>query len=460
MLLCGNRFGKSTAGAVEMIWRCLGIHPYRKSPVPIKAAILVQDFENHQRTIIHPKFLEWAPPGSIVDMEKHQSGAIKRYTFSTGSTIDVYSHDQDVRILEGSAYDYYWLDEPCPKRHFTAIWRSLVDSGGDLSLTGTPLTEPWLHEEWKKAQAGDPLRWVRSASSYENAKNLGGGNEELGRKKLDDFAAMLDDDEKAARIDGELIQVRGLIFKGWQRDVHLIPPFEWPATWPIIESIDPHPRKPYGVSWIGIAENGAKILLRSAYIEGVIDEVAKELFWHRQQIPIEEGRAARISRIVIDNYAQAPLMGRSHDNPTLARRSIREELEAFLKQRIEIAPKDVSQKIELFKTWLYRQKIDGRERCDFYAMDNVENQLFVTEIEKFQWDTFRANTKGGLWKDQPKKVDDDIIDSVLQVALLLIAGDSGTIDKRESHSAIKGLGTYGGSRDFSRRNSSLIPMRR
>jgi hypothetical protein len=57
-------------------------------------------------------------------------------------------------------------------------------------------------------------------------------------------------------------------------------------------------------------------------------------------------------------------------------------------------------------------------QCDFYAMDTNENKRFVHEIENYVWDTKRGGLLNGL-KDQPKKIDDDILDAIMQVILTL-----------------------------------------
>lgn len=424
--LAGNRVGKSLAGTVELIWRCLGIHPFQKCSVPIKCCVIAQDFENHVKNILEPKLLEWAPPGSIKKIERHQSGALKRVFWTTGSIIDYYSHDQDIKVFEGSDYDVAWADEPPPKKIHDAVWRGLTDRGGVLFITGTPLTEPWLYQEWQKSQNDpDGIRWSIFVDSYINAKNLGQGDEALGRKRVDEMAAMYDEDEREARINGKFIQLRGLVFKSWDRKLHLLDPFEWPREWPIIETIDPHPRKPWAIGWIGLAPNGARILLKSSKIEGVVDEVASEMILCRQNLNIELNVRPRLTRCIIDNYASAPLMSRSNTDPTARRVSIREELNNLIGPpgaggpTLEVAPKNISQKIETLKGWLaIKEWPDGSKRPTFYVFDNAENQIFVDEIENYIWDTYRGRIRTGF-KDTPKKTNDDILDAVMQVGLTL-----------------------------------------
>lgn len=416
-----NRSGKSTAGFVEDLWLALGRHPnLNKWKLPAKGLIVVQDFENACRNILEPKFQTWAPSGAITKIEKTQTGAWRKIYFSTGSTIDILSHDQDKKVFEGSDYDWAHFDEPPPKDIFTAVWRGLVDRGGLCFLTGTPLASPWLYQEYIKARDGDPLRWHIIVGIKQNAKNLGEGDESVGLKRIQEFSEVIDPEERGARLEGDFLQMKGLVFKNWSRPVHLITPFTWPSNWTIWESIDPHPHKPYGVSWIGVTENNCKILLRSGLFEGVIEEIGQQILYERTQIPISGNNKPRIVRSLIDNAASVPIWSKSNTDPTAKRISVREELENIIGPRyggprIEVAPKNVKQKIDILRQWLH---VGEDKKCDFYVFDNTENQQFTNEIENYIWETKRGGLLQGL-KDQPRKIDDDILDTVMQTALTM-----------------------------------------
>lgn len=424
-LLCGaNRSGKSVAGTVEDLWLATGTHPFKKNfRVPSKGLVVLQDYQNHCKNVFEPKLDQWAPTGAIVKKDRNQSGALTKATFSTGSTIDILSHDQEIKVFEGNDYDWAHFDEPPPQRIFNAVWRGLTDRGGIAYITATPLLEPWLYQLYLKAKDGDPLVWVQFMSMMDNVMNLGEGNRVVGEKRIQEFAATLSEEEKAARLEGLFIQMQGLIFKGWDRKHHLIPEFHWPADWPIWESIDPHPQKPWAVAWIGVSENGKKVLLRSGVYEGVIDEVAQQILSERQELQIQHGRKPRIVRCLIDNYASVPLMSRSFTDPTARRRSVREELQALIGPSaggppITVAPKNVKMKIDLFKQWLHIRDELGHKDSDFYVFNTVHNERFLDEIENYVWDTKRGGLLAGM-KDTPRKEKDDVLDAIMQVCLTM-----------------------------------------
>jgi phage terminase large subunit-like protein len=413
----GNRSGKSTAGFVEDIMLSLGIHPYIVNKTPNRGVVVVQDFENAAKNVLEVKYNEWCPPGSIERVEKNQANAWRKIFFKNGSTVDVLSHDQDMKVFEGSDYDWAHFDEPPPKHIYTAVWRGLTDRGGNMHMTATPLASPWLYQEYKKAIQGDPIRWFRFVKTTANAKNLGDGNIELGLKRIEEFGSMLSEEEKSARLDGMMVQMHGLVLKEFDRAHHLIPVFDLPPHWHIWETIDPHPHKPWAVCWIAVSESGKKILVRSLRAQGTLDEIADQILYERGQIPIRGGSRPRIVRCIIDNSSSVPLWQKSNTDPTIGRLSVREELENYIGPReggpqIEVAPKNVAQKIDLFRRWL---KIDETGESVFYVFDIEENEPFIFEIENYVWDSSRSK---GL-KNVPKKENDDCLDAVMQVALSL-----------------------------------------
>lgn len=435
-VFAGNRMGKSTSGANEVIWLATGTHPFLRIRLPNKGLIIVPDFENHAKNILEPKLNEWLNfQMHVAKIDRHQGGAIKKLTLKTGSVIDVLSHDQKSIVFEGSDYDFAWFDEPPPEKIYLAVWRGLTDRGGRLFITATPLASQWMYNEHRRLQTDERgVAEIIEYLPYSNAKNIGEGDEALGRKRLEELYSQYDAEELAARRDGKFVQLHGLIFNGWDRSKHLISPFAVPKNWLIIESIDPHPSKPWAVTWTALAPNGCKILIHSAYIVGTVDEVAQSILMHRTQLNIENGLAPKLYRCLIDNASSVPLWSKSFTDPTARRVSVREELENMIGPRyggprVEVAPKNVQGKIDLFKRWLAVRDRDGKQRADFYVFDTDDNMNFVEEIELYAWARFRAGDREGDFKTQPIKKNDDLIDSVLQVALTIGSGDTSSLDK-------------------------------
>lgn len=426
----GNRVGKTTGGTVDFAWSNMGIHPFKKNKIPIQTAIVVIDFENAAKNVLEKKFEERVPPNAIQKIERHQGGAFKKIHWASGSVTDVYSHDQDAGVFEGTRYHKVWCDEPPPRHILTALMRGLIDFGGELVITGTPLFDQDLFSRYS-AWLADPERspWdFLIFDTYINARNIGEGDEELGKSRIKAFESELDPEERSLRIDGSFAQMQGLIFKEWSRATHLIEEFKIPPQWSIIESIDPHPQKPWAVTWTAIDNRGAKILLLSHYIDGSLDEIAQGILMGRAQLPIKDDMRARITRTLIDNASSVPTWHKSFTDPTARRLSVREEMENMIGPRgaggprIEVAPKNVHGKIDLFKRWLHTKERGGSSRADFYVFHNEANMAFVKEIEQYRWAKYQSKARSTEAKGQPIKKDDDLIDTVLQVALTIGEG--------------------------------------
>lgn len=414
----GNRSGKSTAGVNEANWLATGTHPFRSFRTPSKGCIVVQDFQTHAKDIIVPKIEEWFSPDVWAKPpDKNQANCPVKYFLKNRSTIDIKSHDQDLKVFEGSDYDWIWFDEPPPRAIFLALWRGLTDRRGICWLTGTPITEPWLGDLHQKAIAGnnEGLYWSTFMDTELNAENLGEGDRQEGLRRIKEFLDAIDDpDERETRKTGKLLHMRGLIFKGWNRGVHLIPPFKWPIKWPILISLDPHPRKPWALSFVGLTPSGNKILLSSYLVEGVVSEVAQHVLWAKDEIELDGIGKPNILSCWIDNYAsvesmikrETTILGELNDlvSPTIP--------------RFQTAPKDVDAKITIFKEWLKVKESKYGPRPDFMAFDIEENKIFMNEIEHYVWARLRGVNRNN-YRNVPVKENDDILDTIMQLCLVL-----------------------------------------
>lgn len=434
ILLGGNRSGKTTAGVLEMLWLVTGTHPFRPAKTPIKAMIVAQDFTTHVKDIIQTKISEWFPEGLIERIETNHARAWSKIYLKNGSTIDIKTHDQDLKVFEGSDYDVVWFDEPPPELIFKAVWRGLTDRQGICYITGTPIVEPWMLDVIEDAERDETkLVWYHYVNTYENAKNIGNGDEAEGRRRIREFEKMLDADERTARIEGKFLQLKGRIFKGWDRAIHLIEPFAWPNEWPIIYSVDPHGHKPWAVSFVGITENRNKILIASELIPGVISDVAKRTIEMRDELNLQNMNSKpRISYGLIDNAASAELMEKKHEEKKVKIiDEFNREVQPFLPP-VKCAPKDVTQKISLFKEWLKPRATGYGHIPQFMAMETPQNKRFRYEVEHYRWATYTGKQNKNELKDVPVKKDDDILDTVLQIALVLGAERADAeFDKRE-----------------------------
>jgi hypothetical protein len=65
-----------------------------------------------------------------------------------------------------------------------------------------------------------------------------------------------DPDELLARTKGKFIHLSGLIYKQFNRGIHLVEPFDIPQDWPRYCVLDPHDRKPFALGWFCVNPTG------------------------------------------------------------------------------------------------------------------------------------------------------------------------------------------------------------
>ena len=319
----GNRSGKTTSGAAEAVAHSLGYRPWLPNghvdrivrnaagnplATPNIGRIIGENFEVSVVQTIHPKIMEWAPSGSIKNIQKNQRGVPVRYDFYNGSVIHLLSNDQDDRVFEGPNGHWAWFDEPTTQRKFNGIRRGLVDFDGTCWMTMTPLAEPWINEVLvSKANEPDGRIKVFYYSIWDNCVTNGGT---LSQRAIMSFLEDLPEEERQAREFGVPLHLAGLVFPEWRPEPpYYIDEFKIPQSWPRVCVIDPHPRKPVAVLWATISPDGIIYVYRSLFdrklrtIEMVANRIKELEGWTTGSIRCERKWDEYIALRIIDTSA-------------------------------------------------------------------------------------------------------------------------------------------------------------
>ena len=90
-----------------------------------------------------------------------------------------------------------------------------------------------------------------------------------GRLEEEDINRMIaeyDEDDKQARIYGKFHHLTGIVFKNFNRKIHVIKPFKiTKRDFVVIEALDPHPRNPDALLWLAIDRKGTKFVIDEVY---------------------------------------------------------------------------------------------------------------------------------------------------------------------------------------------------
>lgn len=341
-LRTGNRFGKSTCGSAEDVAYALGARVWVKQDDPLfqlgipkrstKGLILVADwdkareiFTNQEDGESKGKLFKWLPKDRLAGVHKNQAGEIDcievKSLWGGVSTIyldTVKSFMTNPMGQESSQWDWIHVDEPIPKKMWDANARGLMDTGGSAWFTCTPITEPWINEEFLpvKNLKGDftsgmsfaekPKHWVMTGSTYDNPH--------LTKEDVDDYRATLTANDVQSRIFGVPGSQSGQIYKEFSMDKHVYTelPKGWkdfdrpPDNYTLRVLIDPHPKTPHAVQFWATAPTGESFCYYEIFSACLIEDLC------RQILDVLKGRHPWL--VAIDPFAfiENPIDGRCY----------------------------------------------------------------------------------------------------------------------------------------------------
>ena len=269
----GNRIGKTTILTIISLSVMFGMYlwDHRRFPFPHskprKIRYVGQDWEKHIARVAVPALHEWWPKKREVKIKKNNNGVEFFWTdVKTGSTLEIMSNNQESRLHEGWHGDLVVYDEP-PKREVRiANARGLIDRGGRELFCATLLGEAWLHQEVINARdaKGRPDMTVFNVTG-DIGVNVGYG---IKQEDVDQFAKMLSEDEKEARLMGKPSYLSGLICKKFNRRTNLRDRFQVPLDWIVDIGVDIHPRKEQAILFCATDDKNQRWLVDEIWGHG------------------------------------------------------------------------------------------------------------------------------------------------------------------------------------------------
>lgn len=314
----GNRFGKSTAGAIEDISWCLGYRPFypegdeaRYAGIPqrpVKGLIIVADWDKAEEIFTcedegasRGKLFQFLPRSEILGIEKNQSGKIAKIRIRSIWGGESAIHLDTVKSFksnpmghESSDWDFVHVDEPCPEAMWQAHARGLVDRDGNAWFMCTPLTEIWINDKFvpggnfrdafesgkvfEKEEAGIKLQsWVLTGSMHDNPT--------LSAIAKARYILDLPPEDRETRIDGIPRALTGVVYREFQPHVHVyhnLPP-KWldygdpPRDYTIRIAADTHPKNPHAVLFAATAPSSRVYFWSEIYEQALIPELCNRI---------------------------------------------------------------------------------------------------------------------------------------------------------------------------------------
>lgn len=392
----GNRFGKSTMGSAEDCSWALGERiwypkdsPERTSGIPqhaTKGVIICADWDKADEIFTDEhtgKLMKLLPKSANIRTGTNQAGnvdTIKVDSIYGGTSLikldTVKSFLNNPMGHESSDWDWIHIDEPCPEDMYVAYVRGLVDRGGSVWFTCTPITELWINDMFfpngkTRVELQGPLvveaksRWVITGSIFDNPT--------LTKENIDTFSEEIPDKARASRLYGKPLQLQGIVYEEFDDSVHIFAdtPIGWreynepPPSWTIRIAIDIHEGLPQAVLFAATGPLGHTYFFAECFdtvrISAVCEQIKEILGDRRAHSIIADPRAwiesPRDGTTIADDF---------HANGILC----------------EPGPKDLTRGI--LKT---KEMLKARDRHGF-PMLNFSNYLTETlrEFERYVYD--------------------------------------------------------------------------
>jgi phage terminase large subunit-like protein len=188
---------------------------------------------------------------------------------------DVMTYEQDPKEFEGVTLGWAWFDEPPPDAILKATI-ARMRRGGVIFISATPISgsahlydmfaSGELEVEVVLREGEEPVKVKRSVyhvtADVESACKTHGVRGHLAHEDILRMIAEYPEDEMQARAYGKFAHLVGLIFKRFDRKIHVIKPFNiTERDFTVYEYLDPHPRNPDAVLWLAVDRKGTKYVV-------------------------------------------------------------------------------------------------------------------------------------------------------------------------------------------------------
>lgn len=386
LVLGGNRSGKTEFGSSDVVHHFLGTHPYRQNRIPMIIKVLGEDYSTHIKTTLLPKLFKFLPKNSVKKTEKNPQGVINKILGVNGSVIDLMSYDQDVGKFESFDADMAWFDEPPPEAIYRGVVRGLIDRQGYELFTMTPIKEPWIYNElWlpaleHKLTDTDYFILMTECNPY------------LPVAALEQLKEIYSEEVQDSRLRGQFSHLSGLVYKQFRLDTHIVKYFEWPRDWPVWMCIDPHPKKPHAVSWLGVTNKNQKVIIDEMKVSCDIKQLAEHILQKEAKMKY------RVVDRLIDTSIKA--LERTDQQRLLS--------DAGIRCRYPKKQDDVMPGIQRVQQWLtpIKNDADENEFVELVVRDNCRGH--ISEFMAYIW------ADGQIHK--PNKEYDDYMDNVRYIS--------------------------------------------
>jgi PBSX family phage terminase large subunit len=273
--------------------------------------------------------------------------------------------------LRGPNLDWFWLDEPALMKAITfKIMQGRIRRSANAEgyITGTPAGYDYIYD----------LFYIADKANFKMVNCATKDNIYLPKDYVEDLYDSYTGTFAEQELEGKFVAFEGLVYKDFDREKHIIEPFEIPRGWRKVRGIDFGYVNPFACLWIAFDEDNRAYIYREHY---------------------QRKRLIKEHAAIINKYNDLPKYDYTvsdHDSQDQA------ELVEHGIYTIN-ADKNVSQGIQKISN---RLKIQGDEKPRLFIFENCINT--IKEISQYSW-------KEG--KEEPIKENDHTMDIIRYIIM-------------------------------------------
>jgi phage terminase large subunit-like protein len=194
-----------------------------------------------------------------------------RNVFGGLSKIGFKSCEAGREKFQGTSLDFVWFDEEPPQDIYMECRMRVLDRGGFIFGTMTPLKGmTWVYDEIYLKSGVDKDVWCIFMEWADNPF--------LSDVETAALRQSMSEDALLSRCYGHFSTGRGLVYSEFDSNIHVIQPFDVPREWYDKISIDPGLNNPTSVHWYAVDGDGVVYVIAEHY------EAKKDVYYHAQKI--------------------------------------------------------------------------------------------------------------------------------------------------------------------------------
>lgn len=187
--------------------------------------------------------------------------------------LDFKSTDQGRKRFQGTQWDGAWMDEEATNDESIVyeVLRGLMKRKGWFQITATPLAAGitlllWhenAEEEERKVEQGllEPEK-----QRHVSIQLLTDQNVAIAEEERESFFEGMGEEEERVRRTGEFLVQQGLVFREFDKEVHVVPPFELPWEWTIYDVLDPGHANAFAILFAAVDPHGTVWIFDELYL--------------------------------------------------------------------------------------------------------------------------------------------------------------------------------------------------